>query len=62
MLGYLGQAKVAKTATRKEPLDRKFDADGLQIGSRHDSGGFYGETHEIEVSVQVGYETDAGGE
>jgi hypothetical protein len=56
------QTKVAKTAAKKEPLDRKFDAQGLQMGSRHDSGGFYGETHELEVSVQVGYGTEGGDE
>jgi hypothetical protein len=54
-----GQWTVAKTATKKAPLDRKFEAEGLQIGSRHETGGFFGETHEIDISVQVGYKPGA---
>jgi hypothetical protein len=50
-----GQWTVAKTATKKAPLDRKFEAEGLQIGSRHETGGFFGETHEVDISVQVGW-------
>ncbi len=50
-----GQWTVAKNATKKAPLDRKFEAEGLQIGSRHETGGFFGETHEIDISVQLGY-------
>jgi hypothetical protein len=49
------QLTVARTAAKKAPLDRKYEADGLQFASRHDTGGFFGESHEIELTVQVGY-------
>jgi hypothetical protein len=46
------QLGVARTAAKKAPLDRKYEADGLQFSSRHDTGGFFGESHEIELTVQ----------
>lgn len=49
------QTTVMRTAAKKEPTDRKFEADGFQLGSRHETGGFYGETHELELSVQLGW-------
>lgn len=52
------QLAVARTAAKKAPLDRKYEADGLQFGSRHDTGGFFGESHEIELTVQIGYQPD----
>ncbi len=52
------QLTVARTAAKKAPLDRKYEAGGLQFGSRHDTGGFFGESHEIELTVQIGYGAD----
>ena len=54
------QLAVARTAAKKAPLDRKYEANGLQFGSRHDTGGFFGESHEIEMTVQIGYQAGAG--
>jgi len=53
------QLTVAKTAAKKAPLDRAYDAAGMQMTSRHDTGGFYGESHELTVTVQVGFKGGA---
>lgn len=53
------QLTVAKTAAKKAPLDRAYEAAGMQMTSRHDTGGFYGESHELTITVQVGFKEGA---